>query len=44
MSRFLVLIVILLLVVGGLYFLSTVPKEQPTRTIEVDVPPSGNAS
>ena len=44
MSRFFVLIVVLLLVVGGLYFLSTVPEEQPTRTIEVDVPQSGNAS
>lgn len=44
MSRFVVLIVLLLLVLGGLYFLSTVPEEQPTRTIEVDVPQSGNAS
>ena len=44
MSRFIVLIFILLLVVGGLYFLSTVPEEQPTRTIEVDVPQGGNAS
>jgi hypothetical protein len=44
MSRLIVLIVLLLLVVGGLYFLSTVPSEQPKRTIEVDVPQSGNAS
>ena len=44
MSRFIVLIVILLLVLGGLYFLSTMPSEQPTRTIEVDVPQGGNAS
>ena len=44
MPRFIVLIVILLLVIGGLYFLSTVPSEQPTRTIEVDVPQAGNAS
>ena len=48
MSRLIVLIVLLLVVVGGLYFLSTLPEEQPTRTIEVDVPqgsaPSGNAS
>lgn len=43
MSRLIVLIIIALLIVGGLYFLSTVPKEQPTRTIEVDVPQSGNA-
>ena len=44
MSRLIVLIIVLLLVIGGLYFLSTVPDEQPTRTIEVDVPQSGNAS
>ena len=44
MSRFIVLILLLLLVAGGLYFLSTVPEEQPTKTIEVEVPQSGNAS
>ena len=44
MSRAIVLIVVLLLVVGGLYYLSTVPSEQPARTIEVDVPQGGNAS
>ena len=44
MSRFIVLIVVLLLVIGGLYYLSTVPSEQPVRTIEVDVPQGGNAS
>jgi hypothetical protein len=46
MSRLIVLIVIVLLVVGGLYFLSTLPKQQPTQTIEVDVaqPNGGNAS
>lgn len=38
MSRAIVLIFILLLLVGGLVFLSTVPKEQPTKTIEVEVP------
>lgn len=43
MPRIAVLIVLLLLIVGGLYFLSTVPKEQPTHTIEVDVPAPGNA-
>jgi hypothetical protein len=42
MPRLAVLIVILLLVIGALLFLSTVPKERPTRTIEVDVP-QGNA-
>jgi hypothetical protein len=46
MSRLIIVIVLALLVVGGLYFLSTVPKAQPTRTIEVDVaqPNGGNAS
>ena len=44
MSRLVVLIVLVLLIVGGLYYLSTVPEEQPTRTIEVDVPQGGNAS
>ena len=48
MSRLIFLIIVLLAVVGGLYYLSTVPQEQPTRTIEVDVPQGpaagGNAS
>jgi len=44
MSRLVVLILVLLVILGGLYYLSTVPQEQPTRTIEVDVPQSGNAS
>jgi len=47
MSRLVVLIIVVLLIVGALVFLSTVPKESPTRTIEVDVPQgaanSGNA-
>jgi hypothetical protein len=47
MSRLVVLIVVVLLIAGGLVFLSTVPKESPTRTIEVDVaqpgPSGGNA-
>jgi uncharacterized membrane protein len=38
MSRLLVLIVILVIIVGGLVYLSTVPKAQPTHTIEVAVP------
>ena len=35
----------LVIVIGGLFFLSTVPKEQPTHTIEVAVPTcaGGNA-
>ena len=43
MSRLVVLILLLLIFVGGLYYLSTVPKEQPARTIEVEVPQGNNA-
>lgn len=43
MPRIVVLIVVLLLLVGALFFLSTVPKERPTKTIEVAVPQGGNA-
>jgi uncharacterized membrane protein len=43
MSRLLVLIIILVVVIGGLVFLSTVPKPQPTHVIEVAVPQGGNA-
>jgi hypothetical protein len=38
----LVLIIVVVVVVGALFFLSTLPKEQPTKTIEVAVP-QGNA-
>jgi uncharacterized protein (UPF0333 family) len=38
MPRLLVLIIVLIVVIGGLYFLSTLPKQQPTHTIEVAVP------
>jgi hypothetical protein len=38
MPRIAVLVVVVLLIVGALYFLSTVPKQQPTRTVEVEVP------
>jgi uncharacterized membrane protein len=38
MSRLLVLIIVLVIVIGGLIFLSTVPRQQPTHTIEVAVP------
>jgi len=41
MSRLLVLIIVIL-VIGALFFLSTLPKERPTQTIEVAVP-QGNA-
>ena len=43
MSRLLVLIILLVIVIGGLFYLSTVPKPQPTHTIEVAVPQGGNA-
>jgi hypothetical protein len=43
MSRLIVLILVVLLLAGGLYFLSTQATESPTRTIEVDVPEGGNA-
>lgn len=43
MSRLAVLIVLLLLAAGGAYYLSTLPTETPTRTIEVDVAQPGNA-
>jgi hypothetical protein len=43
MSRLLVLIIVLIVVIGGLYFLSRLPKQQPTHTIEVSVPQGGNA-
>lgn len=44
MPRPIVLIVLLLLLAGGAYFLSTLPRESPTRTIEVDVAAPANAS
>jgi uncharacterized membrane protein len=42
MSRLLVLIILLVIVVGGLVYLSTVPKAQPTHMIEVPVAQGGN--
>ena len=44
MSRLVLLIVLVLLLVGGLVFLSNVPEETPTQTIEVPVSQSANAS
>ena len=38
MSRIVVLLFVLLAIAGALYFLSTVPEQQPTKVIEVDVP------
>jgi hypothetical protein len=44
MPRSAVLIVVVVLVLGALAFLSTVPKQQPTKTIEAEVPAAGNAN
>jgi hypothetical protein len=44
MSRLIVLIVLAASIIGALFFLSRLPKQQPTHTIEVAVPaPGGNA-
>ena len=43
MSRMLVLIIVVVILVGALFFLSKLPKEQPTHQIEVAVPRGGNA-
>jgi len=41
MSRLVILIIIAVVAVLGLYFLSTLPKQQPTHQIEVAVPAAG---
>jgi len=43
MSRTAAFIILVLLLAGGIYLLSTVPKQQPAKTIEIDVPQGGNA-
>ena len=43
MSRTAFLVIVLLLVLGALYFLSTQAKEVPTTTIEADVSQPANA-
>ena len=43
MSRLIVLLVVVVILIGALFFLSTLPKEQPTRQIEVAMPQGGNA-
>jgi hypothetical protein len=42
MPRIAILIIVILIFFGLLFFLSTVPKQQPTKTVEVAVP-QGNA-
>jgi hypothetical protein len=39
-----VLLILLVLIVGALFFLSTQAREVPTTTIETDVSPTANAS
>jgi hypothetical protein len=39
--RLVVPIIIAVVLIGALFFLSTLPKQQPTHTIEVAVPQSG---
>jgi uncharacterized membrane protein len=43
MSRIVFLIIVVVLVIGALVLLSTLPKEVPTKTVEVAVPQGGNA-
>ena len=43
MPRIAVLIIVIIVIIGALAFLSTLPKQQPTHTIEVAVPQGGNA-
>jgi hypothetical protein len=43
MSPMVPLVIILLLILAGLYFLSTRAEEVPTRTIEVEVNQAANA-
>jgi len=43
MPRIALLIIFLIIIIGGLWFLSTLPKQQPTTTVEVPVTQGGNA-
>ncbi len=43
MPRLFIPIVLVLVVLGVLFFLSTLPKEQPTKSIEVAVPHGAGA-
>ena len=44
MPRIVILIIVLVLIIGGLVLLSTMPKEQPTRTIPCSPWPSRSTS
>jgi hypothetical protein len=41
--RLVIPIVIAVILIGALFFLSTLPRQQPTHTIEVAVPQGSNA-
>jgi hypothetical protein len=43
MPRIAILVIVLVLIIGGLVLLSTLPRERPTQTIQVDVPQPANA-
>lgn len=43
MSRLVVLIIIAVILIGALFFLSTLPKQQSTHTVEVPVAQGSNA-
>jgi hypothetical protein len=43
MSRLIFLVTALAVLVGGIWYLSTVPKEQPVTTVETDVAAPANA-
>ena len=44
MSRLILFVLFLAVVGGGMWYLSTVPTEVPTKTIEADAAPAQNAS
>ena len=44
MSRLILFVLFIAIIVGGLWYLSTVPTEVPTQTIETDATPAGNAN
>ncbi|HWU92216.1 MAG TPA: hypothetical protein VN106_03100 [Sphingomicrobium sp.] len=43
MPRIAILVIVLVLIIGGLVLLSTLPRERPTQTIQVDVQQPANA-
>jgi len=43
MPRIVVLVIVLVVIIGGLVLLSTLPKQQPTHIIQTDVAQPANA-